>query len=339
MTTPIRIEPVSDRRAWKGADMAKSDAWLYRFSERALDEIDAAVESIERRDIAIEEMSARDFPLPTLEADFRDIAHELEHGRGFVQMKGLRVGEYSTRRSELVFWGIGAHFGRALPQNRRGELIGHVRDEGGDVASGTVRAYQTRASQSFHTDMAGDIVGLLCLRTACEGGASRVASSMAVYNELLARHPEYIEPLYKTFDVDWRGEEAPGRSSVYREPIYAYEQGRLMCRFQPRLIRSARAKTGAKLSALEEEAIAAVEAIAQELCLDIEFDPGDIQLINNYAILHGRTGFEDYAEQERKRYLLRLWLNLPEDRTLPEAFARSAARSGVPVRDAQDRRQ
>ena len=329
--TAIRTEPVSDRLAWKGADLTQSDVWLYRFSERALDEIDAAVEQIERRGLATEDVTARDFSIPALEPDLRTIAHELEYGRGFVQMKGLRVGQYTQRQAELVFWGIGAHFGSPLPQNRKGELIGHVRDEGGDVASGTVRAYQTRASQSFHTDMAGDIVGLVCLRVAKEGGASRVASSMAVYNELLARYPQYVETLYKTFDVDWRGEERQGASPVYREPIYAYAHGKLMCRFQPRLIRSAQAKTGAKLTALEEEAMAAVERIAQELCFDIQFDPGDIQLINNYAILHGRTGYEDHRDFARRRYLLRLWLNLPGDRTLPEAFARSAARSGVPV--------
>ena len=329
--TAIRTQPVDERLAWKGADMAQSDEWLYRFSERVLDEINAAVKTIDQRGLATRDVTAADFAVPTLERDLQKIADELEHGRGFVQMKGLPVDEYTQRQAELVLWGIGAHLGRALPQNRKGELIGHVRDEGGDVASGNVRAYQTRAGQSFHTDMAGDVVGLLCIRGAKEGGASRVASSMAVYNELLARHADYAEALYKTFDVDWRGEQRPGASPVYHEPIYASDGRKMWCHFQPRLVRSALAKTGARLTPLEEEAIAAVERIAEELCFDIEFDPGDIQLINNYAILHGRTAYEDHEDPARKRYLLRLWLNLPGDRRLPEKFASSAAREGVPV--------
>lgn len=332
--TAIRNETINARLAWKGADMARSDEWLYRFSQRALDEIDSAVRSVEKRGVDIVDITAADFVVPALQRDLQTIAHELQHGRGFVQMKGLPVQQYTQRQLEIAFWGIGAHLGRALPQNRKGERIGHVRDEGGDVTNGNVRAYQTRAGQSFHTDMAGDVVALLCIRRSKAGGASRVASSMAVYNELLATYPEYVEALHKTFDIDWRGEQQPGASPVYREPIYAYANGRTWCHFQPRLVRSALAKTGAALTPLEEKAIAAVERIAEELCFDIDFDAGDIQLINNYAILHGRTAFEDHTDAARKRYLMRLWLNVAGDRGLPEAFARSAAREGVPQRNA-----
>ena len=42
--------------------------------------------------------------------------------------------------------------------------------------------------------------------------------------------------------------------------------------------------------------------------LDMDFRVGDIQWLKNAAILHARTEFEDHAEPERKRHLLRLWL-------------------------------
>ena len=42
--------------------------------------------------------------------------------------------------------------------------------------------------------------------------------------------------------------------------------------------------------------------------LDMEFRAGDIQWLKNAAILHARTEYEDHAEPERKRHLLRLWL-------------------------------
>ena len=53
----------------------------------------------------------------------------------------------------------------------------------------------------------------------------------------------------------------------------------------------------------------------------MELQPGDIQLVQNHTILHDRTAFEDYAEPERKRHLLRLWLSPPNARPLPEVFA------------------
>jgi hypothetical protein len=44
----------------------------------------------------------------------------------------------------------------------------------------------------------------------------------------------------------------------------------------------------------------------------MELEPGDMQLLNNYVVLHSRTDFEDHAEPERRRHLLRLWLSIPQ---------------------------
>ena len=37
--------------------------------------------------------------------------------------------------------------------------------------------------------------------------------------------------------------------------------------------------------------------------------PGDIQLLKNSTILHGRAAFEDWDDPARRRHLLRLWIN------------------------------
>jgi hypothetical protein len=52
--------------------------------------------------------------------------------------------------------------------------------------------------------------------------------------------------------------------------------------------------------------------------LDMDFSPGDIQLLNNASILHARTAYEDFVEPERRRHPLRLWLR-PHDFTSVEA--------------------
>jgi hypothetical protein len=46
------------------------------------------------------------------------------------------------------------------------------------------------------------------------------------------------------------------------------------------------------------------------LYLDMDLEPGDIQLLSNHTVLHARTDYEDYPELERKRHLLRLWISL-----------------------------
>ena len=328
----ILTESIAGPVAWTGADMSGSDAWLYRIPENALDEIDLALRRVKARGLAIDRVTKEDFSVPAFAADLTEIAREIEDGRGFVQMKGFPVDRYDARETALAFWGIGTHLGSALSQNAKGDLLGDVRDEGLDIDSGDVRAYQTRVGQGFHTDIGADVVGLICLQPAKSGGRSRVVSSMAIYNELLRRYPWHVRLLYSDFAVDWRGEQPPGDPPVYREPIYAFYDGRLSCRFAPRLIRSAQAKTAVSLSRVQLEAIAAVEQLAEELCFEIDFEPGDVQFINNYVVLHGRTGYEDHPKPEHRRHLMRLWLTVPGARSLPPEFANGRARGGVPIR-------
>ena len=68
----------------------------------------------------------------------------------------------------------------------------------------------------------------------------------------------------------------------------------------------------------------------------MQFQPGDIQWLNNHVILHSRTAYEDHPEPERKRLLLRLWLNHAGARPLDDNFANKALngpRKGVRKRD------
>jgi hypothetical protein len=331
--TSILTTPVEGPVAWKGDAMARTRDWALAIPSRGLDEIDEALRRFRDLERPVAAMRKEDFPIPSLVPLLRDVAEELENGRGFVQLKGLPVDRYTTTDAEIVYWGLGRHLGEALSQNARGDRLGHVRDEGLDIRSTSVRGYQTNAAQSFHTDIGGDVLGLMCLRSAMSGGASRLASSMTVYNELLRRYPWYVALLYKNFDIDWRGEEPVGAPPVYREPVFSYFEHRLSCRFAPRFIRSAPEKTGVPLSEVELDALRIVEELAEESCFEIPFDPGDVQLINNYVIVHGRTGYRDHPDEAHKRHLLRLWLKVPGARKLPPEYGEGRARAGVPPRN------
>ena len=68
-----------------------------------------------------------------------------------------------------------------------------------------------------------------------------------------------------------------------------------------------------------------IETIANdpEFYVEMDFRPGDLQLLNNSVILHSREAYDDYDEPERKRHLLRLWLSAHE---FAERRRRSARR-------------
>jgi hypothetical protein len=330
----ILTEPVSGPVAWKGRELAREDSWIHRLSPRAVAELEAAAHAVERRRLPLFEVTREDFALPEFGAELRRISEELETGRGFVQVKGLPIERYTLQQAKLIYWGIGTHLGAAVSQNAKGDLLGDVRDEGLDIRAARVRGYQTRAASPFHVDES-DVVGLLCWRPSKSGGASLLVSSMALYNELLRRYPWYVGVLYNRFSYDWRGEQPKGRPPIYRWPVFEYFDGRLTCHYSRRMIEFAQQTTGVMLSAIEQEAFDAVDRLIGELQLDIDFEPGDMQFLNNYVILHSRTAFEDHAEPDLRRHLLRLWLTVPHGRRLsPETLRERDVRCGVPVAEA-----
>ena len=60
----------------------------------------------------------------------------------------------------------------------------------------------------------------------------------------------------------------------------------------------------------QQDALDLVESIANDPAFHIEmcFEPGDVQLLNNTTVLHSREAYTDDADPALRRHLLRLWL-------------------------------
>jgi hypothetical protein len=154
---------------------------------------------------------------------------------------------------------------------------------------------------------------------------SRIVSSMRIYNEMYRRRPDLAAVLFGPFCFDRRGEVPAGKKGWYETPIFHWYADRLSVFYGNRYyIQSAqRFPEAPRLTAQQTEALDLFDALANDPAnyLDIEFKPGDVQLIHNHVILHDRTDYEDWPEPERKRHLLRLWLCPPNGRPLPPVFA------------------
>ena len=90
---------------------------------------------------------------------------------------------------------MGLYWGSLRSNNKQGHLVGHIKDIGADPTRAETRLYATAAPQPIHNDGPADVVSLLCLAPAKEGGASHWASSTAVYNEVLRRRPDLVDVL------------------------------------------------------------------------------------------------------------------------------------------------
>jgi hypothetical protein len=315
--------PIEGPSGWRGPDMAKSEEWLYRLSLEDIAELDGALAHVRRRGLDTIAVTRDEFPLPRLGVVLDDIHRELLHGRGFALIRGVPVHRYSMVDTATVYWGLGAYFGRALSQNAKGHVLGHVRDLGYDPEDPNVRIYQTTERQNFHTDSC-DFVGLLCLRQARSGGLSAIISSVTVFNEMRLRRPDLVPVLFEPFETDRRGEVPAGMKPWFAVPVFNWHAGRLSTIYVRRYIESARRFPEVPpLTSRQIEALDVFDALLEDRALNLfmDFEPGDIQLLHNHQILHDRTGYVDWPEPERKRHLLRLWLAPPDGRPLPDCYA------------------
>jgi hypothetical protein len=315
----ILTEPVRGAVAWSGPELTADESWTYRLSDGDVAELDAALAAARARSPIVEHGRRDDFPLAAFGSRVASIGEEVENGRGMYLLRGLPVARWGALETARALWGIGTYLGRAIPQNARGDLVGHVRDEGKELNDPNARGYQTRVAQSLHVDRC-DVVGLLCVNKAKSGGMSRVVSSLRVHNELLERHPWHLGALYTPFAIDLRGEERAGEPPVYYRPVYSYFGGALSCGANATYIRSGQERVGRPLNAAQAEAIDTFYAVCERHTLSMDLEPGDFQLLNSYVTLHDRTAYDDYDEPERKRHMLRLWLDVPNRRPLAPDF-------------------
>jgi hypothetical protein len=310
---PLR-EPQVSAAAWKSDALRDDPSWRASLSAGQIEEIEAALRASEATGRATGELLADDFPLPTLAKEIARWRTAIVDGRGFQVVSGVPVERWSHEQCERFFWCIGLHMGRPGAQNPQGDLLGHVTDTGADADDPWVRLYRTRADIAFHCD-AADVVGLLCLRRAKSGGASRIVSSVAVYNELLARRPDLVDCLYAPFALDVRNEDPRGRLRHVPIPPCRHAGGRLRTFYHSDYFRSARRHDDVGPFGDEEQTLLDLyESIANDpsFHFDMELAPGDIQWLSNHVILHARTAYQDHDEPDRKRHLLRLWLSIED---------------------------
>jgi Taurine catabolism dioxygenase TauD, TfdA family len=309
-------QPISEPCAWQAPDMARDGAWIWQMPESGIRELESAMRALKAVGLQPQQAKRADFPLPSIAADLARLGQAIEDGRGFQVIRGIPVHRYSYEELRLLYWGLGLYFGTPVVQTKDDDWFIDVRDESKGYDKNT-RGYHSRERLRFHSDGA-NIVSLLCINKAKEGGLSSIACSAAIYNEIQRHHPEYLPVLYRGFPHDRRGAEPEGepRLSPWRLPIFSFPNGRFTCVYDRGSAEWGAERWGRPMTGAERAAFDQMDSLANDprFRLDMDLEPGDMQLLNNFLVLHARTAFVDHADQARRRHLLRLWIAVPESR-------------------------
>ncbi|MEU1432213.1 TauD/TfdA family dioxygenase [Nocardia sp. NPDC005746] len=321
--------PAQSPAVWRGADLGDSTEWATVLTDAQRAEIVDATRAALAAGRDATDLRREDFPLPGLAEPLREWTVTLAQGRAFVLIRRFPVELLTEEETELAYVGLGLHLGTPVSQNAAGDLLGHVRDERLPRTGPAVRLYTTNERQDFHTD-GSDLVGLLCLNPAKTGGESRIASSLAVYNHILAERPDLLEVLRSPFHWDRNDEQSPGEAPYFTLPAIHDINGTPRIFYIGWYIRDAQRHPGVPpLTDLQLEAMRMLEDTANDpaFYLPMEFAPGDIQILNNAKILHSREAYTDHEDPARRRHLLRLWLTAHSFATVEDML-----REGIPPR-------
>jgi hypothetical protein len=321
--TVTKRTPIVARSAWKPADFPTPDAFSFTLTNAHFAAFDAALATSRRAGRNAEDLTTRDFALEPIAADVVAWRDEVLRGRGFIVLREFSRERYTPDDLGMLFFGLGTHFGRAVSQSSMGDRLGHIIDVGGKDRR--ERAYRNSRELTLHTDRA-DVVGMLCIGKAAEGGLSGYASAHTIYNEILASKPALLEPLFAGFPYHRRGEEAPGEPAItpYRVPVLSESERELSTVWLRAYIEMAAKELGTPLTEDELAALDYFEEVGRRDDVQLRFllEPGHAIFFNNCTMLHNRTSFEDDPDPARKRHLLRLWLMLDGGRPLaPEIHA------------------
>ena len=326
-------EPVAGPSAWRGDVLSQGTEWIHVLTDGERTEL----EELGRRFVAenpdLRTVTADDYPYDACTAMNDECAQQMDSGRGFILVRGLRTAEYGDTLAGAIFFIMGLHLGQPIGQNQMGDLLDHVvatsnktMDDPGALPS------RIRDRLPFHSD-SSDVVALMCLRGAKAGGASSLVSGTTIYNELLGRRPDLAPKLFEPFHWDWRRQDPDSPELTYSSPVLSYVDGTFSTYAGMSMIFSAQEYPGVpQLSTEQVEVLNLFDEISQEqgLAIDMHFQEGDVQWLLNYAALHSRTSYDDYPEPERRRHLLRLWLKRDVGRPLVEKFGKHVVTMGGP---------
>ena len=318
--TGAPFQPVTGPSVWDGADISSDTSWLYQLSKQTITEIKANLAAMDIEHVVLKDLSADNFPLPSFVSQGQAISQQIATGRGVAKLSGLDVSNYTTAETKVIYSGLCAHIGITVSQSHKGDYIGEVMDFRNTDDD---RRYHNGGEFIMHRDPTADVVGLLNIRPSKSGGASRVMSAGMVHNALLQDYPELMPTIYSGFPYR---RTTPDRGttdlySPYRIPVFDFnDAGEFSSHYIPGFSQFYQERDALPEDHIEVRAQKAIQDVLwnrPQLYLEYMMEPGDMAFVSNRVALHARTDYEDFAEIERARLMLRVWLQLPQLSTVP----------------------
>ncbi len=294
--TPIATS-FAATKAWAPDNLRPADI-EFRFSSMAEAELRGLLSEIVRFDP--DALDGRDGTLPTVRAEIEILRHKIECIVCFALLDPI-AGLDDPEQRRALSWIIGQMLGEPLTQNAAGDRLVSVydRDRTKRMRDGA-RYHQTKEGGSLHTDNVNieerwDYLMMTCVVAAMIGGESLLVSGLSVYNTLKDTAPHAVDILCEDFWWENRG----FSDAVYPAPIITFNDwDEPEFHYLRPYLTAAHEKVGEPLTEAQLWAINTLDSVLESSALQFrhKLESGQILIINDNQILHGRTSFSDHFD-------------------------------------------
>ena len=269
-------------------------------------------ELIERRN-ELDSINKNDLPLFKKKIlNFRN--ERLLDGVGLFVIDGICMESFSVKEKTSIYTLASKILGELIIQNIKQEKIVEIKDIGKSMKTGG-RYHETKEGGSHHTDSpqwknVPDYLGMFCVHNAKKGGTNLFLSAYTIHNRILQERKDLLDIFYEKFYFDKRGEFKDGESPTVFQPIFELKNKKLFFRYLRNYIDAGHDIQNQPPSQPQKDALTYLDNLMrmEDITLKYDLKPGDMVFSDNNWVVHGRTSFEDYDDENLKRFMLRTWI-------------------------------
>ena len=295
-----------ERLAWDKTLSDKKEQFVVHLDSEIIQEL------TERRN-ELDSINKNDLPLFKKKIlNFRN--ERLLDGVGLFVIDGICMESFSVKEKTSIYTLASKILGELIIQNIKQEKIVEIKDIGKSMKTGG-RYHETKEGGSHHTDSpqwknVPDYLGLFCVHNAKKGGTNLFLSAYTIHNRILQERKDLLDIFYEKFYFDKRGEFKDGESPTVFQPIFELKNKKLFFRYLRNYIDAGHDIQNQPLSQPQKDALTYLDNLMrmEDITLKYDLKPGDMVFSDNHRVVHGRTSFEDYDDENLKRFMLRTWI-------------------------------
>ena len=295
-----------ERLAWDKTLSDKKEQFVVHLDSEIIQEL------TERRN-ELDSINKNDLPLFKKKIlNFRN--ERLLDGVGLFVIDGICMESFSVKEKTSIYTLASKILGELIIQNIKQEKLVEIKDVGKSMKTGG-RYHETKEGGSHHTDSpqwknVPDYLGLFCVHNAKKGGTNLFLSAYTIHNRILQERKDLLDIFYEKFHFDKRGEFKDGESPTVFQPIFELKNKKLFFRYLRNYIDAGHDIQNQPLSQPQKDALTYLDNLMrmEDITLKYDLKPGDMVFSDNHWVVHGRTSFEDYDDENLKRFMLRTWI-------------------------------